>query len=366
MKTVVIPSFHTIISRNILSTPILRDLLSSAVRVVILVSKKQEAFFREEFGNSGAIIEALDLSIGFRDIFLRYLSLSALLTASLNLKRKTEMKGSGNYLILLTPLSLRQWLVRFLSKTFAPSEPFIELFLKYDPTLIFGTDVANDLEVRLLAHAKRRGVPTVSMVRSWDNLTSKGYIRIVPDELLVWNDLIKKEAIKLHHVPEEKIAVVGIPHYDAYLKSPSLSGRGLRQKLGIPDNKKFITFAPAGDRYLDKNTVDRDIVFLLEKYIPIELDILVRLPFSDTVSLLEKEKFSSRVHIYRPGTDFKVIKNTELSKEEEEILIATLKYSELIVVGPSTFVIDAALFDKPIIVVGFDGLEERPYLKGIC
>jgi hypothetical protein len=62
--------------------------------------------------------------------------------------------------------------------------------------------------------AKRRGVRTVYLVFSWDNLTNKGLVRDAPDRVLVWNELQKQEAVELQRLPAERIRLTGAPAYD--------------------------------------------------------------------------------------------------------------------------------------------------------
>lgn len=367
MKHILITSFHTIVSRNILATPILGALIHKAdVQVVVLCYRKKEQFFKDEFGCFGVVIHPLSLSLARRDIFLRYLSLAALKTASLSIKRRTEMKGSGLLLSALLPSFLGMAILRILNPMLTPREPFSHLFALYNPTVVFATDMTNEYDTRLVEEAKRRGIPSIGMVRSWDNLTSKGMMRAVPTELLVNNHIVRMEAAELHGVPSDTITVVGIPHYDRYLLPPSISREALAEKIGIPAHKRFILFAPAGDRYLARNEVDRDVALLLEKIVPPDWDILVRLPPADSVTSIEDNPFSSpRIHIYRPSGRFKTVKNTEMSRQDDDVLIASLRASELVVAGPSTMVIDAAFFDKPVVLFDFDGLEHRPYLESV-
>src|SRR5262249_13454740 len=73
------------------------------------------------------------------------------------------------------------------------------LFDRHRPALVI---VANPglvfSEVPVLRTAKRRRVPTMALDASWDNFTNK----LIPvrhvDRLVVWNDLMKQQAIALH------------------------------------------------------------------------------------------------------------------------------------------------------------------------
>lgn len=366
MKTFFITSLHVLISRNILATGILPLLAErESLRVVILCPKKKEIFFRKEFESLGVIIEPLELSYNWRDLFLRYLSLASLKTKSLFLKRRTEMKGCNLLISKILPSFLGRFLVKLLNPLLSSREPFASLCEKYQPALVFATDITNEYDIRLIAEAKRRKIKTVGMVRSWDNLTAKGVIRSVPDELLVNNDIIREEAMKFHGIKSERIKVVGVPHHDRYFSKNLIVKENLLGKFGIKPEDSFVLFAPIGDRYLFNNTVDGYVLKLLDKIIPEKWKILIRLPPADHVKEIEECPFSNRLLIYRPGGNFGSVKNTELSRADDDILIEMLRLAKLIVVGPSTLVIDAAIFDKPVILVGFDGKKNVPYLQSV-
>lgn len=365
MKTVFITSLHVLISRNILATNILPLLAQGRRRVVILCPKKKEFFFRKEFEKDGVIIEPVAIKLNWQDFFLRFLSLISLRTKTLWLKRRTEMKGGGAVFSEIISAPLARWLTRWLNPLLTPAYRFSLLLEKYQPELIFSTDIQNEFDVSLMQEARRRKIKIVGMVRSWDNLAAKGLLRIIPDVLLVNNESVKREAEEWHKVSTKKIKVVGLPHYDNYFQSSQLSRLALVEKLGLTAEKKFVLFAPVGDRYLADNLVDKDVLILLDKILPAHWEILVRLPPADSVKNLESGNFSERVKIYRPGGKFGHVKNTELSRSDDEILIASIKYADLVIVGPSTLVIDAAIFDRPVILVGFDGQDNRPYFESV-
>jgi len=361
-RTIFITSFHPLISRNILSTSILDILSAENIRVVLIVFGTKKKFFEEEFSKPGIIIEGVEKRLYWQDVFLRYLSLAALKTNSLAIKRKTEMKGSGIWLVKL--IGNRKWarkLVRRLNTLITPRDTFAALFDRYKPNLVFATDVQNEFDVKIITEAQSQHIPVVGMVRSWDNLTAKGLIRIHPDKLLVHNLLIQQSAINLHGILEESIEIVGIPHYDSYALANRSSREDFFARIGGDPRKKLIVFAPIGDRYIRDNVVDRDILDILDKHLPLDYQILVRFPPTDTVYELEGRPNTGRIIFDRPSNRFKTLKKIELSSKEDAHLADTLYWSDLVVAGPSTICIDAAFFDKPIILVGFDGYHSRPY-----
>jgi len=62
--------------------------------------------------------------------------------------------------------------------------------------------------------AKELGIPVAICVATWDNLTSRQRIRMVPEVLVVWNQRQLQEAVELHGMPAERVAVTGAPNFD--------------------------------------------------------------------------------------------------------------------------------------------------------
>ena len=56
-------------------------------------------------------------------------------------------------------------------------------------------------QVEYVKSARRAGIPSGVAIASWDNLTGKGLIRVVPDRVFVWNEVQVDEAVELHGVP---------------------------------------------------------------------------------------------------------------------------------------------------------------------
>lgn len=369
MKTIFITSFHQLVSRNILSTPILDELLQKKdLRVVIIILNfpVKKLFFEEVYGSRGAIIETIPRPLGWQDALLRYLALAGLNTEALALKRQTELKGSGSILAkVLTKIPLWPRFYRWLNVRLMPRQAYRDLFLRYHPDLIFSTDIQNDYDVRLLAEAKYHGIKTLSMVRSWDNLTSKGLIRIFPDALLVHNEIIKQEATLYNGIPRDRITVVGIPHYDHYCKEARVGRSEYFKRIGGDPKKRLIFFAPTGDRYIAQNHIDRDILELLDEWLPPDYQILVRFPPHDTVNLDGLQKSGRIMFDIATMENINMPRKVELTREMDGHLADSIYHSELVVCGPSTISIDGALFDKPVILIGFDGQKKRTYFESI-
>src|SRR5690606_33062271 len=64
-------------------------------------------------------------------------------------------------------------------------------------------------QVDWVKSAQAMALPTCLTVYSWDTLTNKGHMRLVPDLVTVWNEAQKDEAVRFHGVPAERVVVTG-------------------------------------------------------------------------------------------------------------------------------------------------------------
>ncbi len=82
--------------------------------------------------------------------------------------------------------------------------------------LITGTFGVYPVDLALLSEARRRDIPRLCVVNSWDNMTTRGSMICRPDRLAVWNEYMRRQAARIHGFPEEQVEVVGalqmVPH----------------------------------------------------------------------------------------------------------------------------------------------------------
>ena len=103
-------------------------------------------------------------------------------------------------------------------------------------------DAASD-QMDVARAAQAAGVPLVAAISSWDNLTNKGHMRLVPDLVTVWNDHQKQEAVAYHGVPADRVAVTGAQLFDRWFgRAPSQSREAFCQMVGLPDTRPFVLF----------------------------------------------------------------------------------------------------------------------------
>jgi hypothetical protein len=225
---------------------------------------------------------------------------------------------------------------------------------------MFVASVNTPKDRQIIYSCKRYGIPVVALVHSWDNLTSKGLFPAIPDRLLVWNEMMAKEANNLHGVPEEAIDIVGGPQYEIYRKlAPELNQTNFRNRLYIPSTDKIITFTGSAEwLHPDEDyLIDMLLAKVSEGYFG-NATLLLRLHPTEPRSVVYQEKYQDStlpIRIDWPDSGFAAqntgsIGNFESIKEFVELLL----YSDVIINMSSTITVDAVCFDTPVICTNFN------------
>jgi hypothetical protein len=98
-------------------------------------------------------------------------------------------------------------------------------------------------QVDYVRSAGALGIPTCLCVASWDNLTTKGLIRGDPDVVTVWNDAQKREAVKLHRIPAERVVVTGAPSFDEWFeRRPSTTREEFCRAVGLRPDRPILLY----------------------------------------------------------------------------------------------------------------------------
>jgi hypothetical protein len=124
---------------------------------------------------------------------------------------------------------------RWVAETIASQQPDVVLVT---PLVDIGSD-----QVEYIKASKALGIHTGLCVHSWDNLTNKGLIRVLPDRVYVWNETQKREAVTMHDAAPESVVVTGAPTYDQWFaRRPSTTREEFCRKVGLPAEKPFFLY----------------------------------------------------------------------------------------------------------------------------
>ncbi len=368
--TIFITSFFGLVARNILATDFLRILSSQPdIRIIIFAPKEKKESYQKMFSAVNIEIEGVDkIPSSFWERIISPLFLNASDTAARRIHRLIERQKHGKYLSsgwhFIVAKSSRfkvfRSFLRRLGRLFLRDAVLAGYFEKYKPDLVFATDIFEPSDVYMIQSAQRRGIHVVGMVRSWDNITTKGLNRVITDGLVVNTSTIKEEALRYCDFRPDDVYVVGVPHYDAYAVGPRISKKELFGNLKLDPNKKTVFFAAPSDIYVQGDAITPKVVGLLYH---LDAQVIVRLYIVGQVNLGGIKLIPNKVAVDDPGSraDFM---QAELTGQDSH-LADLLYHSDVVVAFASTLAIDAVVFNKPVIFIGFDGDPGRPYWKSL-
>jgi hypothetical protein len=159
--------------------------------------------------------------------------------------------------ILGPALRLLDWMVpvdRRITAWIAEKSPELVLIT---PLVYFGSAQVDYVKV-----ARRLGVRSALCVASWDNLTNKGLIRIMPDKIFVWNDAQKSEAVTLHGARADCVETTGAQTFDEwFVARPKLSREYFFRTVGLDPVHPYLLYLCSS-----KSIAPNEVMFI-EKWI---------------------------------------------------------------------------------------------------
>ena len=87
------------------------------------------------------------------------------------------------------------------------------------------------------------GIRNVFAVASWDHLSSKAVLNAVPQRVILWNDIQKREAMELHGVPADRIVVTGSQVFDDWFsRSASTTREEFCARVGLRPDRPIVLY----------------------------------------------------------------------------------------------------------------------------
>lgn len=240
------------------------------------------------------------------------------------------------------------WLLKRYSSFFRIDDALEQVLIKEQCNIVLITNPMYRNETPVWSTAKKLGIKTIGAVRSWDNLHQG--LRIYPDELLVWNEVNKQEAIELMGFPERHIHITGGCQFDQYFNPECFQTKEqFCENLKLEAKRPIITLATIGSLWggYDENyMVDQLIDLIITKQIPGNPQLVIRLhPVSRYECFLPylKYEFVRISHI----TEHIPTLGWTMTKEDVGFVSNLLRHSDLVISPGSTITIETAIFDTP-------------------
>lgn len=379
MKTIFITIFHGHIARNLLRTKVVESLLiRPGTRLILIVPDYKKDYYEKEFGSERVIIEGLALlEPSFGERLMRSFYYYFIDTNTVRIIQGEQFWYTGK--------KFKYFFMRFCTKLFGKSRPlrhlvrYIDgkirpsnlgtLFEQYQPKILFAGSLTSNEDVLFLKEAKKRGIKTVGMIRSWDTITvNKGIPRVYPDKVLVHSEILKGDVIDYGDADPETVTVVGLSHFDHYLDPPKMSREEFFRRVGGDTAKRTIFYPLNGVASRD---FDAYIVGILEEMIRLneqlqDVQLFVRRHPNEVKDIDFCDPKISIINIPEV-IDFphNKLAEREFTQRDIDILAHALRYSDLVINTQSTTTIDAAAFDKPVININFDESPDKNFYKSV-
>lgn len=307
--------------------------------------------------------------------FLHILARNGLPTGTIRvLQVRTRARGEGGILLLKRLIAhcgrflIFHRVLRMLDMFIATPRPVEEFFEDLRPDLVYTTMVyEEDTDIPILREARRRGVRTIGMMRSWDNPTAHGIVRVVPDVFVSQNAHIRDMVLQWHGIDSGD--PVGIPYSDWYVdKSGYLSREVVCQYLGLDPAKKTVMYGPAGGSlYPREADVAEEFDHLVKKqWAGEQIQVLIR-PHPWFPLLVQTR--GSNVIVDIDGIERMPETPLTLSRPYLRPLvhfINVFRHVDAIITTGSTSAIDVMIFDKPAVFMAYDALHPESYWQSVA
>ncbi|MAF59736.1 MAG: CDP-glycerol glycerophosphotransferase family protein [Candidatus Pacebacteria bacterium] len=370
MKTVFIIITRGSLVMNFFFSGVAKKLLNTGVKLIVLspFSERKEVFTPFQHENlyieplhdspqttlSRIMLELLKGAIFNKTIHTRYIHR---ITAADSPPSKLWYLPRMLFFAPLRLLPGFKNLIRFFDFHLQPQRENDYLFEKYKPDLVFSTTPNGVSDVGVLKGAKRHGVKTIAMPKSWDTL-SKFLFNTKTDRLLVWSSFSKEQALRYQGYKDSEVSVTGAPQFDYYAHKEKIMEREeFFKKNGLDPKKRLILYGSTGSnlcyesRYAD----------LIKKYIDEEYlgkaQVLIRPHIAylgDGEQFKQLNKYPDFVVDKQEKQDSRFKDNWDISEEYLSHLFNSLSHADVCVNVASTLTIDATMCGTPVININFD------------
>jgi len=136
-------------------------------------------------------------------------------------------------------------LFRAIDRALPPPPEVTELLERIRPDLLLLTPLLyfRSHQANHVRAARRLGIRSIVGIGSWDHLTTKGLLHEIPDRVLVWNEAQKREAVELHGVPADRVAVTGAQAFDHWFAArPSVDRETFFARVGLDPARPMLLY----------------------------------------------------------------------------------------------------------------------------
>ncbi len=196
-------------------------------------------------------------------------------------------------------------------------------------------------EIDFIKASNELDIPSFLHVISWDNLTARGLYHYTPTKMFVWNEDHFNEAIEVHKIPKENLKIIGAPFMDKWFENSSvMSKKEFFLSNGLDINKPLVTYlGSAKNISTSENQIVESIYMELIKH---GIQLIVRPHGANSEQFKDINK------------EIKIIPSQGQlpdTMESKELMIATIKNSNLTMGINTTAMVDSIILKTPCISI---------------
>ncbi|HEV8396037.1 MAG TPA: hypothetical protein VGQ37_17275 [Vicinamibacterales bacterium] len=157
-------------------------------------------------------------------------------------ERTARIVRAASRLPLVGPALTRRALMRF-ERLMPPGDALVAYLAAQAPDLVVLTSLtySRSQQLDVLKAARSLNIPVAAAIMSWDHLSSKALLHVVPDRVIVWNEVQKREAVEMHGVPADRVVLTGAQCYDQWFtRVPARSREAFCAAMGLRDDRPFV------------------------------------------------------------------------------------------------------------------------------
>jgi len=378
---VLILSSSLFVDRVFLYTRFL-DQLNSKASARVWATSSRNPHFRKAWSDSPALVEGFPEVLPFKEFPYNYLrrlneyawdfrqrppSRMSMMRHIWNTSHKASVRAlkvpARALALLKAERQLENQLERLLL-TYQRSPEALKRLRENPPAVVVTTGPFQFEQPAVVAVAKNLGIPTLALIPSWDNVSTKNRMTFKYDGYVVWSEQTKRE---LHHFyPQTRhvpVYVVGAPQFDLFFqdrfqvsRAEFCAAQGLRSELPI------IVYAISSPNVFREH---HGALYLAERIARGELgdvQMIIRPnPIHDFAEVTKlARKYAPRVVMQQTSENGLTL--TARSQNEQQITewVNTFRHADVVVNLSSTVTVDAAIFDRPVVNLNYDPEPGRP------
>ena len=254
---------------------------------------------------------------------------------------------------LLKYLVLRKDRLRWLSvleDLVRPSKAILHVIQKSKADLVLASPfifTRSIVELEYIKCACSLKIPTSVPIFSWDNLTSKGIFQIIPDTILVWNEMQKKELREIHNIFPEKVFLTGAPSLDFWFEQkPKQEFAEFCRAYSLQSDRPFIVYLCSSQTIArNEHVFVKKIVQQMKKLMGDHCPSILIRPHPLNVEIWKNWNEAGTVVVPKSSRDI------FYSKEAKAFFFETLYHSSCVLGLNTTAMVEVAIVDKPCVSI---------------